>query len=258
VPEPFLQELTKLLGVFAIPVAVLIWAIAWLMKCIITHTLSKDITRLSSESTREIEQMKIQSAREIEQMKIQLLHEAELLKIQLNTKSTEEIEQLKSKLSIFIKEHEIKFSGLHEERANVIKSLRSKIITAKRVSEWFSTKINLAIEEGREGGVSDNEIIESLRELFEDAWNKTDEALTYGSEHSIYFSRDLSERIHNLIDMLESPSSTFAMWSHDPKILVGLYKDKQRDQLKWQREINDLLGVIEDEFRSLLGVNNTI
>jgi hypothetical protein len=203
------QELIKLLGWFGLLAAALIGAIAWLIKIIVTHSLAKDIARLTSESTRKIEEMKIQATKEIEQLKIQLSRESEQLKIQLNAKSTEEMEQLKSSLSRIIKEHEIKFSGLHRERVDVIKNLRSKIISGYYASMRFSNKISLVLDsklpfvEVKEGKFSDDELVERLKESFNEAWSKTGEALEYALDNRIFFRSVLYKQIDDFIGVLK-------------------------------------------------------
>jgi hypothetical protein len=220
--------------------------------------------RLKSESTREIEEIKIQSAREIEQMKIKLLQEAELSKIQLNIKLTEEIEQLKSKLSILMKEHEIKFSGLHRERADVIKNLRSKIISAYYASMGFSNEIGSVLDsklpfiQEKEGKFSDSELVKLLKEPFDKVWNKTSEASEYSLNSRIYFSRDLYKKIDNFIQMLNHDCWIFIYSPDEPEFLLKRYEEDHREGfIKRHNERDELLGVIEDEFRALLGVDNT-
>jgi hypothetical protein len=67
--------------------------------------------------------------------------------------------------------------------------------------------------EERDGKVSENELVENLKEPFQDAWNKIGEARQYASTYSLYFNSDLSKRLNNLMDTLSHDCIIFVMSS---------------------------------------------
>lgn len=95
-----IQEVLTHLGEFAI----LVGAIAWLAKKIITQQLSKDM---------------------------------EIFKSQLQKESQREIESLKSHLALTAYEHQVLFSRMHQKRADVVEETYADLVELQRAASDF-------------------------------------------------------------------------------------------------------------------------
>lgn len=195
----FCLQLITSLGEFA----VIAGGIAWLIRGIINHLLTKDI---------------------------------ETYKTKIKFESEKEIEQLKAELRIIAEEHHIRFSNLHERRAEIIAALYSLIVKAE------VSLINSELEVNVWEKIS-NKSLDPIRK-----------ARDYFKENELYFSPTLCRIIEELImiiidPVLEYESGDFLSLSANEK------KQKFKDSLaEAQKLIPKIKKEIETEFRKILGV----
>lgn len=94
--------------------SLLIGAVAWLMRSIINHFLSKDI---------------------------------ENYKIRLKAETDQKIEEFRTSLRMSAFEHEIRFLHLHEKRAEILAELYKRLVDAVSAARIFVAPVNLDLDE---------------------------------------------------------------------------------------------------------------
>ncbi len=206
--ENFWQELTKLLGIFILFAG----AISWLIKSIITHFLSRDTESYKSQLTRDVENYKIQ----------------------LNTEATKEIEKLKGSLQITAKEHEVRFSKLHEKRAEIISKLYSKLYQA----DVSVGALEIRVKDGYDETI--------LKEAAQKAHERCLIALRFFEKNRLYLSKELSDKIHQILSTLELTSKSVSYSDSIRKNGLEIYSDQKE-------KIASIMESLEQEFRIMLG-----
>lgn len=170
-------------------------------------------------------------------------------KAHLKSSSDTSIEKLKSNLVLMTYEHQIKFSKLHEKRADVIAEIHEKLHHVLRSSRKFVDPIRQY----------PNDIAESQREYEEqqlqNALFNISEFVRLFESKRIYFSKELCLKIDVFIKEATRITSN-AGWVVTEKRI----KDKDIDlwNKSWDeitKDVPKLLTEIEDEFRKLLFIN---
>jgi hypothetical protein len=173
-----------------------------------------------------------------------LAQETETFKSQLKANSDAEIERLKSSLQMTALEHQVRFSKLHEQRAQVIAELYQKLVTVFRTGKIFTL-----MGSGRLGNRKDH------NERYQEAHRKLDEFMTFVEENRIYIPT-------RVCDILDAYSFDLASAVHDVGIFGGRdYEGDSKDQQdafdnayrKFQNDIPSLKKLLESEFRIMLG-----
>jgi hypothetical protein len=191
------QELLKLLGGFAIIVS----AVAWVVKSVVTHFLDRDVEEYKS---------------------------------QLATESAREIENLKTQLQLTAKEHEVRFSKLHEKRAEIIADLYSKLSRAHRESNILMFRIEQKEDEA------------SLKTAADFAYKASISASGFFEGNQLYLSKELSDSIRRILSTMQLTSLSFP---YDGDIRTrGLDIWKEQSQ-----KISAIMSKLEKEFRLMLG-----
>ncbi len=207
----FLRELITILGGFAIFAG----ALAWLLKSIITHFLNKDVENYKSRLTAE---------------------------------ATRELEHLKSQLQISAKENEVRFSKLHEKRAEVLSELYFLLDEANEAIQQFD--INLKYKDSHN---IDKALIESSNKK---ARQSCMTALNYYRKYQLYLSKELSKSIEKFVFAIAEPSARHTAYVEgDESAKEGLTGAIE----KWKAEssqVPELLEKIAHEFRLILGTEN--
>ncbi len=192
--------------------AVLLLAISWLAKSIISHLLTKDV---------------------------------ETYKAKLQTESQREMNQLKSSLERIAFEHQVRFSRLHEKRAEIIDVLYSKIDDVHKVISDFVRHYSIIDDSSKDQKIND------MRKTFDDFQEFFD-------KRKIYFDVNICEKIISFKEELSHACST----------LISLHKDKGVIDLQdgaehheWlkamssiDKEVSEVKRVLEASFREILGV----
>jgi len=180
-----------------------------------------------------------------ERLKNAIKHEydekLETLKIQLNAQNSIELEKIKSKLYENSIEHQIKFSKLHDIRAEVIAETYSLLYDLYYAIAKYTTKI----ESGQ---------TESRKRRFELAHEAFDIFYKYYQKKVIYLPKETVSNIRILDTKLTE--SFYDFWI----IVDGKEEDDDEAMKTWQEiykningEIKNTLSQLEDEFRTLLG-----
>jgi len=200
----FWQEFLKYLGSVTIAAA----ALAWLIKSIVNHVLSKDI---------------------------------ETFKKRLELQSETEIEKLKSQLQIAAKEHEVRFSKLHEKRATIVAEFYESLVSLRRSIEFF-----VRVEVRRTG-------LQGHKDRARDLFKRASELTAFFSKNELYFRKDIAERIERLIEIIQEPVYKYHIFANDPDKLEKYMPEVIESWQEEVPEIDNILQLLAGEFRTLLG-----
>jgi hypothetical protein len=225
------NEIFKELGIFAIFIS----AIAWLAKKILESYLAQDI---------------------------------EIYKSNLSNASQKEIELFKAQLQSLSKEHDVRYTKLHERRVEIISKLYTLLQEAHYSATVFNMDLNLDIgsyetnlllsrhpqfEKYKDKANESSEKLLNKELIAQDAYRKVVEFDSFFRQHQLFFSEELSKQIKTLIELL-GHIPVFYMISNNKKVE---FMDKIKEELnKWNEQevaVNQTLELIEKEFRHLLG-----
>ena len=166
-------------------------------------------------------------------------------KQKLSSESAAEAEKLKHALHLVAVVHEKRTSLLHEHRAEVIAELYKLLVPFVISAENLIRRIGFAGEPDKP---------EQVNILHKHAG----EFYRFFSINRIYFSEDTCAKIDQLFKGIWDSSDDLRYWLHtqqqssrEPQSLAKAW-DKAGKFI--QQELPPLLGVVEKEFRSLLGV----
>lgn len=214
----FWAELIKSLGGLAILAA----SVTWLTKSIITHLLSKDV---------------------------------EAYKSRIVSESAREIEQFKAQLQMTAREHEVRFSKLHEKRADIISELYVLLREANNSNELF----DVVFQMGPLPGLPFNQDAadESRDQIAEEAADKCARVSTFFIRHKLFFSEELGEKMEKLISAISQPSAHHNLRDVRQVLGVGDPREVRRKTLELLRNeqpnIQHIFKLLERDFRLLLG-----
>jgi hypothetical protein len=164
----------------------------------------------------------------------------------LKAKSDSAIEHLKNELQLNSIEHQVKFSRLHEKRAEVIAELYGHLVEALWEAESFLSPMEWAGEP-------------SKKEKHGAALKKLVDLYRYFDKHRIYLPTDLCGSMEKLIVEVRSHVVSFGVYvSFDNAMLNDqTYKEKQEAwNTGWSAIKNQIPMArqeLEDAFRQLLG-----
>jgi hypothetical protein len=196
----FLEELIKLLGGFAIFAG----ALAWLIKSIITHFLSKDVEKYKS---------------------------------RLSAEAAREIEQFKNQLQMVALEHEVRFSKLHEKRAEIIADFWGLLYEA----DMSVRTLEVRIKEKHTESV----VVAAAKQAHE----ACKDAFKFYEKNRLYFSKDLSDKIHRILSTMELTAAAYP------------YAEVRTSALEiWDKQSRQIMSIMDDvehEFRVMLGAEKT-
>jgi len=164
---------------------------------------------------------------------------ADRLMAKETAKHTQELERLRSDLRKVAFESEVRFSKLHEKRAEIIAELYSKLVVYVRSGENYLY-----------GGHHDKKY-EAYIESFKD--------LTVFLERSeIYFSDSLCKGLSDFVfKVKQHTDEKFVMQGYTPQTPAEIEESKKMLKSRWKaitEELPLLKKQLTDEFRSLLGV----
>ncbi len=190
--------------------AVLFGALAWLFKSIITHYLSKDIDKF---------------------------------KANLQLEAQKEMAHIQSTLEIEAFEHQIRFSRLHERRADIISLIYRSIVELHLSVNDF---VRLLPRSSKD---QNNTNLQRI-------WNAADQLKSSFEKNRIFFSEQICEKVSALNETMSKPVS---------EIVIRLEIDKEQNWEWLGKRYNEALDVLENkvplikaelesDFRELLGV----
>ena len=210
------ETVVTILGGSGIAVA----AAAWLTKALTSHFLSKDVETYKA------------------RLRAELDKDLEVHKARLKAESDKDTEQFKATLTVLAREHDVRFTRLHEKRAQVIADLYTALVLA--LGDVGSLKRR--IEEGKPTSGDDVDSVVRLRVMFD--------------RNRIYFSEAVCEKMDDIIEKLKRGLGVVVLVK--PSDLSFSAEQKQNLDLRLlgelEREVPGLRDLMEREFRQLLGV----
>lgn len=193
--------------------ALLLAAAGWLTKSIISHFLSKDV---------------------------------ENYKLALKATTDLRIEEFRSSLRMRAYEHEVRFSRLHERRAEIVAELYSKLADAVNATADFVSIIEWLGAPSKE-------------HKYRIAMEKIVEFFSYFDSKRIFLSAELCLQIENFVDKIRDPAIEFSEYMNDTRQDPELGKEKRVVWSKvWKsvtrEDVPQARKALETEFRNILGV----
>lgn len=181
-----------------------------------------------------------------ERLKASIQHEydqkLETHKAQLKSQTEAEIIRLKAQLEIAAAERNVRYSKVFEHTAEVIATTYAKLLALKDAADDYTQPL----------APSDPNREEAAKRYQQ----KAAEFLHYFLPNKIYIPRETSERIRVLSNTLTRAALQFSMamadahsQSRDPETYGKLFNAF----FKSSEEVPQLLELLEDEFRKLLG-----
>lgn len=164
--------------------------------------------------------------------------------VELQSKSSAAIVNLKSELHLAAIEHQVRFSKLHEKRAEVIADLYKHLVEAMWETESFVSPMKWIGEP-------------SKKEKYITAMRKIAEFFRFFDQHRIYLPEKVCESLQAFIENLRSPAIEFGVYLEFEHLEEHTAKEKREAWLKaWNLVKNDIPKAkqeLESEFRGILG-----
>ena len=206
------QELLKWFGGFA----VLASALAWLIKNIITHALSKDL----------------------ETFKAQLDQKLEDHKSQLETQR----KSFEHNLEVLAQEHAAQFTQLHEKRVGLLAEMYYLLENTCLAMDCL--KVGCEEPSGA--------LVEGSTQ---DAVTKNHKLLEYFQRNKLYFSKALAQQIQTVVFALQNFPFDLAIVSYSGHKPEEVTQSRMSFLAEWKEQspkLREAMGSVEDEFRRLL------
>ncbi len=203
----------------------LLGAVAWLLKAVINDRL------------------KANADAEIERVKNTLMQETEAFKIRLKADADVQNEQLKTSLQMTALEHEVRFSKLHEKRAEVIADLYARFVKAY----WAAWTYHQWTE--RPGGPTQEQQADSARQ-------KLHKAFVFFEINRIYLSDPLAGSLDVFFErakILTLKAQYFDAKSNKTEHVAQLHHDARTEGLEaFQKEFPEMRQRLDAEFKRLI------
>jgi hypothetical protein len=155
-----------------------------------------------------------------------------------------DVEKFKGDLQVAAKEHEIRFSKLHEKRAEVLAELYKLLVVATWETGSFASPIEWTGEPDK-------------RQKYQTALNAIAEYFRFFDQHRIYFPQELCVSLEAFAHKLRSPSVGFGVYLKFEYPNARTEGEKSKAWIAaWdsvEKDIPPLRSAIELEFRKLLG-----
>jgi hypothetical protein len=208
------QDVLTNLGVVTGGGTVLVGASAWLIKTVITQKLATD---------------------------------AEAFKIRIQADANTEIERLRSSLQIVATEHQVRFTKLHENRAEIIADLYKKLVDLHRSGESF-----VITRENNPDPAKEKEFSE-LREMMS-------EFQRFYEQHQIYLPSHVCTSFKNLLNEITGKvwaAEIFGRIEHPSEHILQTSADAFTKAYEaFDEKIPAARQALEGEFRKMLGVES--
>ena len=157
---------------------------------------------------------------------------------------SKDLEKFKSTLAMAAYEHQIRFSRLHEKRAEIIGQTYADIVD-------LHNKASIFVGAYREA--DDTQKQENLKAL----WSAVSQFRTHFQKHRIYFDKDLSEKIALLENKLAEACNVLAAFA----LKRILTTNQEIVWTEWgkaveimKKDVPPIGTALEDKFREILGV----
>jgi len=199
-------------------------ATAWLLRAVIADRL------------------KANSDIEIERVKSSLAQEAKSFELKIKADADAGIERLRQSLEVVTHEHQIRFSQLHQKRAEIIADLYKRLVDAQR--EGY---INI-MQFGRRQKDDEGRL---------PALTALQNFDTFADQHRIYFPQPICQLIDQFSSLLREPLAHAMAYGDidpsDPQMAIerrNVFKKALED---FRKEIPAARRELEREFREVLG-----
>lgn len=165
----------------------------------------------------------------------------------LRAKSDAAIEHLRTELQLKTIEHQVRFSRLHEKRAEVIAELNGFLVEALWEAESFLSPMTWNGEPDK-------------KEKYRAAMNKLVELYRYFDKHQIYLPVELCNSLEQLVKDVRKLVINFGVYVefHDDSSDNSSHESKYKAWTDGWDAIKNQIPLarqsLENEFRSLLGV----
>lgn len=174
-----------------------------------------------------------------------LATEAEVFKNRIQADANIEIERLKSSLQIVATERQVRFTKLHETRAEVIAELYKKLAGLHRKGELFVTT-----RENNPDPAKDEEFLKLVNEMLE--------FQQYYDEHQIYLPLPVCQSLESLSSDITGKILTAGIYGriqHPSEHTMQKSADAfTRAYAAFDEKIPAARKALESEFRKMLGV----
>jgi hypothetical protein len=158
---------------------------------------------------------------------------------------SKDLENFKTKLQSAAYEHQVRFTKLHERRAEILADLYSKIVVlhnnATNFVRWYAS-------------VGDDQKVMNIQQL----WQAAEEFNIYFERNRIYFDQATCEKIVSLKDVLSRACSVLAVFAHErDSISVSneqVFDEWQKASRLLDKDVPKVMQMLEDSFRELMGV----
>jgi hypothetical protein len=185
-----------------------------------------------------------------ERLKNAIKHEydqkLETHKAQLKAQSDVETERLKAQLNIAAAEHEVRFSGLHGKRAEMIAEVYEKLVQAHWDASSFVSPIEYANEPSKE-------------EKYATAMKSMAEFFKYYDKRRIYLPQSLCDQLEGCVTEMRSKAARFGAYLRHERGGLSAHLPQQRSDAwdkAWEyfdKEFPVTRAALEKELRALLG-----
>lgn len=196
-----------------IELAAVVGVVGWLARSIILHLLSKDVEKFKSS---------------------------------LQIESQLELANLKASLESKAFEHQVRFSRLHERRAEIVGQLFAKIVALNKASSDFVRWFQNA------GEIEKKDRLKNL-------WKTVDDFSVYFEKHSIYFEREVCEIILSFKDKLSIACTMLVSFVQEREAVElnydQIYIEWDKAMKMMEQEVPVIKDALADSFRELLGVS---
>jgi hypothetical protein len=169
-----------------------------------------------------------------------LQRRADEFRILLQRDADVQVESLKSSLEMIAYEQQVRFSKLHEKRAEIIAALYSQIVELPSYAWKFIIQSPSDVEQAKI------------------AYDKVMETDRFVAKHRIYFPPDVCELLDKFVKTLRSMVVQVQVYWRDRSYATQqLMEDQNKVMIEaiteLENEIPALTKNLENEFRSLLG-----
>jgi len=224
------EEIITNLGGFAIFAA----AFAWLVRKVVEYFMAQDI---------------------------------EAYKTKLNERSDKEIELFKAQLQAIARERDIRYSKLHEKRVETISELYTLLQDAHESAAIFSLEVsfdvNMDIVRRKLAELDSPSTSVQLLEAPRPPASKKEEAIEayrkiarverFFGKHQLYFSKELSDQIKELVSILGEVPPSYIVAEPESEEFIEEIEKALKTWDEQEEVVNRTLEMIEDEFRRMLG-----
>jgi len=173
-----------------------------------------------------------------------IIRDTKLFETDLKMKSDAAIERLRNDFQIQTIEHQVRFSKLHEKRAQVIAELNGHLAELLWEAESFLSPMEFAGEPDK-------------NKKYALAMNKIVECLQYFDKHRIYLPSDLCASLEELMLKVHTHVIHFGVYVKCEQHSVESRKEKDKIWIGgWEAIKNEIpitRKALEDDFRKLLG-----